>query len=73
MKTDTTTLIHTAFTLVEDWATRRVTRAQWHKADSLIQTAAMNDASPEVMNAWERLASQYEAYLSHYSTKRKAA
>lgn len=75
MKTDTTTtsLITSAFTLVEGWTTRRVTRTQWHKADKLIQTAALQNDGPEVMTAWERLANQYEAYLAHYSTKRKAA
>jgi hypothetical protein len=73
MNTDTTSLIKNAFTLVEGWTTRRITRTQWHKADSLIQSAALKDASPDVMKAWEQLASQYEAYLSHYSGKRKAA
>lgn len=74
MNTNTTTsLINNAFALVEGWTTRRVTRTQWHKADKLIQTAAMKDAGPEVMNAWERLANQYEAYVEHYATKRKAA
>lgn len=66
------TLIQSAFALVEGWQTRRVTRAKWHQADTLMMQAALI-APDTTMEAWERLATEYEAYLHSKTAQRQAA
>jgi hypothetical protein len=60
-----TFLINAAFALIENWEHRPVSREQWHRADEYMVAAAMIDADA-VMDAWERLAIQYEAWLARH-------
>ncbi len=61
-----TFLINAAFALVEQWEHRPVSRDQWHRADDYMMAAAMISDDDTVMEAWERLANQYEAWLARH-------
>jgi uncharacterized protein (DUF1778 family) len=56
-----TYLLNAASALVEHWEDRLVPQEAWHRADDYMVTAAMIDADA-VMEAWERLALEYERW-----------
>jgi hypothetical protein len=70
--TSSTTLINSAFALVDGWESRRISRTTWHKADALMMQAALIDPQ-SAMSAWEQLATEYEAYLQNRTPQRRAA
>jgi len=57
-----TNLIRHATALVSGWRTRPVPREVWHRADDLLQQAALLDED-SVMPVWSWRAREYEAWV----------